>query len=103
MLWHRRKRLWWPSLFWSNDKKVTEVMGASLFFVFVTTRMHQSPTGDASDMRTMSVCVCFQVRDIVACREREDRDVQLVASPWLTEGAIRARNQREEMVGDAHK
>lgn len=42
------------------------------------------------------------MRDIVACREREDRDVQLVASPWLTEGAIRARNQREEMVGDAH-
>ncbi|XP_075882922.1 dynein regulatory complex subunit 7 isoform X2 [Nelusetta ayraudi] len=38
-----------------------------------------------------------EVRDIVACREREDRDVQLVASPWLTEGAIRARNQREEM------
>lgn len=47
-------------------------------------------------------CCCEQVRDTVACREQEDRQVQLLVSPWMTEGAVRARRQRQEMVGHTH-
>ncbi|KAF1372807.1 hypothetical protein PFLUV_G00253700 [Perca fluviatilis] len=38
-----------------------------------------------------------EVRDIVACREQEERDVQLEFSPWTTTGAARARSQRQKM------
>ncbi|XP_032360404.1 dynein regulatory complex subunit 7 [Etheostoma spectabile] len=38
-----------------------------------------------------------EVRDIVACREQEERDVQLEFSPWTTTGAAMARGQRQEM------
>ncbi|XP_029282390.1 dynein regulatory complex subunit 7-like isoform X4 [Cottoperca gobio] len=38
-----------------------------------------------------------EVRDIVACREQEEGDIQLHFSPWTTTGAARARSQRQEM------
>ncbi|XP_038579649.1 dynein regulatory complex subunit 7 [Micropterus salmoides] len=38
-----------------------------------------------------------EVRDIVACREQEEADIQLHFSPWTTTGAARARSQRQEM------
>ncbi|KAF3689420.1 Dynein regulatory complex subunit 7 [Channa argus] len=38
-----------------------------------------------------------EVGEIVACREEEERDVQLLFSPWTTAGAARACEQREKM------
>ncbi|XP_040914907.1 dynein regulatory complex subunit 7 [Toxotes jaculatrix] len=38
-----------------------------------------------------------EVRDIVACREQEEGDIQLLFSPWTTAGAARANSQRQEM------
>ncbi|KAL7398964.1 hypothetical protein ABVT39_017784 [Epinephelus coioides] len=38
-----------------------------------------------------------ELRDIVACREQEEGDVQLDFSPWTTTGAARAHSQRQEM------
>ncbi|XP_070825277.1 dynein regulatory complex subunit 7 [Chaetodon trifascialis] len=38
-----------------------------------------------------------EVRDILSCREQEERDVQLHFSPWTTTGAVSARRRRQEM------
>ncbi|XP_067449650.1 dynein regulatory complex subunit 7 isoform X2 [Thunnus thynnus] len=38
-----------------------------------------------------------EVGDIVACREQEERNIQLHFSPWTTTGAARARIRRQEM------
>nr|XP_020470660.1 dynein regulatory complex subunit 7 [Monopterus albus] len=38
-----------------------------------------------------------EVRDIVACREQEEGDVQLLFSPWTTTGAVRVHKQRQDM------
>ncbi|KAI3357891.1 hypothetical protein L3Q82_016273 [Scortum barcoo] len=38
-----------------------------------------------------------QVKDIVACRKQEEKNIQFHFSPWTTTGATRARNLRKEM------
>ncbi|KAM8755120.1 dynein regulatory complex subunit 7 isoform 1-T2 [Acanthopagrus schlegelii] len=38
-----------------------------------------------------------EVRDVVSCREQEERNVQLHFTPWTTTGAAKARSQRREM------
>ncbi|XP_062283606.1 dynein regulatory complex subunit 7 [Scomber scombrus] len=38
-----------------------------------------------------------EVRDIVACRQQEETNIQLLFSPWTTTGAAKAHSQRLEM------
>ncbi|XP_071314856.1 dynein regulatory complex subunit 7 isoform X2 [Trachinotus anak] len=38
-----------------------------------------------------------EVRDILACREQEERSIQLFLCPWTTAGAARARSRRRQM------